>query len=43
MSAPHLAIADAVFGTRLPAFASYDERLLTAPATAGLSTAAPGR
>jgi uncharacterized protein len=43
MRASHLAIADAVFGTRLTAFVSYDERLLTPAAAAGLPTAAPGR
>ena len=39
----HLATADAVFGTQLTAFVSYDERLLTAAAAVGLQTAAPGR
>jgi hypothetical protein len=32
-----------VFGTQLTAFVTYDERLLTAAAAAGLPTAAPGR
>ena len=39
----HLATGDAVFGTLLTAFVSYDERLLTAAGAAGLPTAAPGR
>jgi uncharacterized protein len=43
LDAIHLATGDAVFGTRLTAFVTYDERLLTAAAAAGLPTAAPGR
>lgn len=43
LDAIHLATADAVFGTRLTAFVSYDQRLLAAAASAGLPTAAPGR
>jgi uncharacterized protein len=39
----HLATGDAVFGTLLTAFVSYDEHLLNAAAAAGLPTAAPGR
>lgn len=43
LDAIHLATGDAVFGTQLTAFVSYDERLLTAAAALGLPTAAPGR
>ena len=43
LDAIHLATVDAVFGTQLIAFVTYDERLLTAAAAAGLPTAAPGR
>jgi uncharacterized protein len=43
LDAIHLATGNAVFGTRLTAFVTYDERLLTAAAAAGLPTAAPGR
>jgi uncharacterized protein len=43
LDAIHLATCDAVFGTQLTAFVSYDERLLTAAAAVGLPTAAPGR
>jgi uncharacterized protein len=43
LDAIHLATGDAVFGTTLTAFVTYDERLLTAAAAAGLPTAAPGR
>jgi uncharacterized protein len=43
LDAIHLATADAVFGTQLTAFVTYDERLLTAAAAAGLPTAAAGR
>ncbi|OBI56743.1 type II toxin-antitoxin system VapC family toxin [Mycobacterium sp. E787] len=43
LDAIHLATGDAVFGTQLSAFVTYDERLLTAAAAAGLPTAAPGR
>jgi uncharacterized protein len=43
LDAIHLATADAVFGTQLTVFVSYDERLLTAAAAVGLPTAAPGR
>jgi uncharacterized protein len=43
LDAIHLATGDAVFGTLLTAFVSYDERLLNAAAAAGLPTAAPGR
>jgi uncharacterized protein len=43
LDAIHLATGDAVFGTQLTAFVTYDERLLTAAAAAGLPTAAPGR
>ena len=43
LDAIHLATGDAVFGTQLTAFVTYDERLLTAAAAVGLPTAAPGR
>ncbi|MBS4730644.1 type II toxin-antitoxin system VapC family toxin [Mycobacterium sp. SM1] len=43
LDAIHLATAHAVFGARLRAFVSYDERLLAAAAAAGLPTATPGR
>ncbi|MDI3314557.1 MAG: type II toxin-antitoxin system VapC family toxin [Mycobacterium sp.] len=43
LDAIHLATAGAVFGTQLTAFVTYDERLLTTAAAAGLPTAAPGR
>jgi hypothetical protein len=43
LDAIHLATGEAVFGTTLTAFVTYDARLLTAAATAGLATAAPGR
>jgi uncharacterized protein len=43
LDAIHLATADAVFGTMLTAFVSYDERLLAVAAAAGLPVAAPGR
>lgn len=43
LDAIHLATGDAVFGTQLTAFVTYDERLLTAAAAASLPTAAPGR
>jgi len=43
LDAIHLATGDAIFGTLLTAFVSYDERLLTAAEAAGLPTAAPGR
>jgi uncharacterized protein len=43
LDAIHLATGDAIFGTLLTAFVSYDERLLTAAGAAGLPTAAPGR
>jgi predicted nucleic acid-binding protein len=43
LDAIHLATGDAVFGSQLTAFVSYDERLLTAAAAVGLQTAAPGR
>jgi predicted nucleic acid-binding protein len=43
LDAIHLATGDAVFGSQLTAFVSYDERLLTAAAAVGLPTAAPGR
>lgn len=43
LDAIHLATAEAIFGTALTAFVSYDERLLVAAAAAGLPTAAPGR
>jgi predicted nucleic acid-binding protein len=43
LDAIHLVTADAVFGSQLTAFVTYDERLLTAAAAAGLPTAAPGR
>ncbi len=43
LDAIHLATGAAVFGTRLTAFVSYDERLLTAAVAVGLPTAAPGR
>jgi uncharacterized protein len=43
LDAIHLATGEAVFGTALTAFVTYDERLLAAAAAAGLPTAAPGR
>jgi predicted nucleic acid-binding protein len=43
LDAIHLATGDAVFGSQLTAFVSYDERLLTAAAAVGLQTATPGR
>ena len=43
LDAIHLATGDAVLGTQLTAFVTYDERLLPAAAAAGLPTAAPGR
>ena len=43
LDAIHLATGDAVFGTQLTAFVTYDGRLLAAAAAAGLPTAAPGR
>jgi uncharacterized protein len=43
LDAIHLATGDAVFGSQLTAFVSYDEHLLTAAAAVGLPTAAPGR
>jgi uncharacterized protein len=43
LDAIHLATGDAVFGTRLTAFVTYDERLIAAAAAAGLPAAAPGR
>lgn len=43
LDAIHLATGDAVFGTRLTAFVTYDQRLLEAAAAAGLPTATPGR
>jgi hypothetical protein len=43
LDAIHLATGDAVFGTQLTAFVTYDERLLTAAAACGLPTAVPGR
>jgi len=43
LDAIHLATGDAVFGTQLTAFVTYDARLLTAAAAVGLPTAAPGR
>jgi uncharacterized protein len=43
LDAIHLATANAVFGTQLTAFVTYDERLFTTAAAAGLPTAAPGR
>ena len=43
LDAIHLATGEAVFGTALTAFVTYDERLLKAAAAAGLPTAAPGR
>ncbi|MGH3636597.1 type II toxin-antitoxin system VapC family toxin [Mycobacterium sp.] len=42
LDAIHLATGDAVFGTTLTAFVSYDERMLAAAASVGLPTAAPG-
>lgn len=42
LDAIHLATADAVFGPRLTAFVTYDERLLAAATAAGLPTAEPG-
>lgn len=43
LDAIHLATGQTVFGTKLTAFVSYDERLLAAAASAGLPTVAPGR
>ena len=43
LDAIHLATGNTVFGTQLTAFVTYDERLLTAAAAAGLPTVAPGR
>jgi len=43
LDAIHLATADAIFGARLTALVTYDERLLTAAAAAGLPIASPGR
>jgi predicted nucleic acid-binding protein len=43
LDAIHLATGHAVFGRRLTAFATYDERLGAAAAAAGLPTAVPGR
>lgn len=43
LDAIHLATGDAVFGTLLTAFVTYDERLLAAAAATSLPTAAPGR
>lgn len=43
LDAIHLATASAVFGTQLTAFVTYDERLLTAAAKAGLPATTPGR
>ena len=43
LDAIHLATGDTVFGTQLTAFVTYDERLSTAAAAAGLPTGAPGR
>lgn len=42
LDAIHLATGEAVFGPRLTAFVTYDERLRTAAAEAGLPTVAPG-
>lgn len=41
LDAIHLATAKGVFGHRLTAFVSYDQRLLAAAATAGLPIASP--
>lgn len=43
LDAIHLATGDAVFGTTLTAFVTYDDRLTAAATAAGLPTAAPGR
>ena len=43
LDAIHLATGDAVFGTHLTGFVTYDERLLAAAAAAGLPSVAPGR
>lgn len=42
LDAIHLATAREVFGHRLAAFVSYDQRLLAAAAAAGLPTISPG-
>ncbi|CPR02893.1 toxin [Mycobacterium bohemicum DSM 44277] len=43
LDAIHPATGEAIFGPRLTAFVTYDERLRTAAAAAGLPAAAPGR
>ena len=43
LDAIHLATASAVFGTRLDAFVTYDERLREAAQSLGLPVASPGR
>jgi predicted nucleic acid-binding protein len=43
LDAIHLATASAVFGTRLDAFVTYDQRLLEAAQRMGLPIASPGR
>jgi uncharacterized protein len=43
LDAIHLATASAVFGTRLDAFVTYDQRLLEAAQSMGLPIASPGR
>ncbi|MBO0863945.1 MAG: hypothetical protein J2P16_02605 [Mycobacterium sp.] len=42
LDAIHLATGDGVFGTKLTAFVTYDERLLTAATASGLPTTGPG-
>jgi predicted nucleic acid-binding protein len=43
VDAIHLATAHAVFGGRLSAFVTYDQRLLESAATLGLPVRSPGR
>lgn len=43
LDAIHLATASAIFGTRLQAFITYDQRLLDAARRDGLPVASPGR
>lgn len=43
LDAIHLATASAIFGARLHAFLTYDQRLLDAAAHLGLPIASPGR
>ena len=43
LDAIHLATAAAIFGKSLTAFVTYDDRLATVAAAAGLPTTSPGR